>query len=365
MIQLSRFSTLLLILLLNLNLYSKDSLSLVFAGDIMGHGPQIKSAYNSKIKSYDYNPVFSDLESIINNYDIPIGNLELTLAGKPYKGYPTFSSPDALAQALKYSGFKHLVTANNHSCDRRKKGINRTIDVLDKLKIEHTGTFKNNKEREKNNLMLIEKNNIKLGILNYTYGTNGIPVPKPCVVNLIDLDLIRDDIAQAKKKHLDKLIVFLHWGYEYKSLPNSKQKIIADSLYSYGVDIIIGSHPHVIQPIEYKYERDGQTKFLAYSLGNFVSNQRARRKDGGLMVGIKLIKNDFGTFIEDAGYHLVWVDKYMQSGNYKYVIRPCSKYEKNNFSGLSKSSTIKMKQFIKDSRKLMNKHGINAYELDK
>ena len=117
--------------------------SLLFIGDIMGHGSQIQSAFNKDSKTYDYASVFSKVTPIIKRTDFAIANLEVTLAGPPFTGYPQFSSPDALAVACKNSGIDVLVTANNHSCDRRKNGLLRTIHVLDSLEIKHTGTFKN------------------------------------------------------------------------------------------------------------------------------------------------------------------------------------------------------------------------------
>jgi len=151
-----------------------QEVSFLFMGDIMGHGPQIKSAWQENKKQYEYSEVFNPLDDIISSVDFAIGNLEVTLAGKPFKGYPQFSSPDELAVACKNSGMDVLVTANNHSCDRKNKGIVRTLDVLDSLKILHTGTFKDVNKREKNNLLVLSKEGIKVGLLNYTYGTNGL-----------------------------------------------------------------------------------------------------------------------------------------------------------------------------------------------
>ena len=150
-----------------------QEISFLFMGDIMGHRPQIRSAWQEETKKYDYEEVFSPLEDIIWSSDFAIANLEVTLAGGPYTGYPQFSSPDELAVACKNSGMDVLVTANNHSCDRKNKGIIRTVNVLDSLNILHTGTFKDLGERESKNLLILSKDGIKVGVLNYTYGTNG------------------------------------------------------------------------------------------------------------------------------------------------------------------------------------------------
>ena len=160
-----------------------DQLSLLFIGDIMGHGPQIKAALNDSSKTYSYQDMFKHIKEEVSDADFTIANLEVTLAGKPYQGYPQFSSPDALALACKSNGIDAFVMANNHSCDRGGDGIKRSIDVVDKLNLLHTGTFKNNKDRDSLNLLILTKNNIKVGILNYTYGTNGLPFPNPTYVN--------------------------------------------------------------------------------------------------------------------------------------------------------------------------------------
>jgi poly-gamma-glutamate synthesis protein (capsule biosynthesis protein) len=324
-------------------------------GDIMGHGPQIKSAYQASEKKYNYNKVFEPLEDIISSVDFAIANLEVTLAGPPYIGYPQFSSPNELAVACKNSGMDVLVTANNHSCDRKNSGIIKTVEVLDSLNILHTGTFKNKKTREKENLLILSKNGINVGLLNYTYGTNGIPFSDPAYVNLLDFNLIKRDVINAKKKKLDKLIVFVHWGYEYKDFPSSYQKKFNDFFQKVGVDVVIGSHPHVIQPMIYNSE--GNKEFLTvYSLGNFVSNQRETRKDGGAIFRLSFEKKEGKVAISKKEYILTWVHKFMNNGKYHYQILPCanSRYNEPYFS--NKSDWRKKNLFLTNSRKLLNKN---------
>ena len=175
-----------LFLLLSYISHSQSSMSLIFLGDIMGHGGQIEAAHDPTNETYNYDVVFTQLREIIEKPDFAIANLEVTLAGKPFSGYPQFSSPDALARACKHNGIDVLVTANNHTCDRGGKGITRTIEVLDELKIPHNGSYKNEKDRALRNLMILRKENIRIGMLNYTYGTNGLKAPKPTSVNYID-----------------------------------------------------------------------------------------------------------------------------------------------------------------------------------
>ncbi|MHA7102472.1 CapA family protein [Roseivirga pacifica] len=340
----------------------KTQIDLLFIGDVMGHDAQIVSAYDSATQVFGYNEVFAPIQHLMQAPDFTIANLEVTLAGAPYGGYPQFSSPDELAVALKNSGVDVLVTANNHSVDRRKQGILRTIDVLDSLEIQHTGTFKDDVDRAKNNLLLLEKNDIKLGLLNYTYGTNGIPVPAPTVVNLIDTTAMKEDILLAKQQSLDKLIVFLHWGKEYVHLPNKGQKQLAKFLFNQGVDIIIGSHPHVLQPMEIKETATGK-QFIAYSLGNFVSNQRTQPRDGGAMVKLTLAKENGKTEIANHGYYLTWVNKTFLPKRAKFEILSTAEVEANEYKGLSDFSRNKMKSFVDSSRVLFQKHNIGVEEI--
>lgn len=338
-----------------------QEISFLFMGDIMGHGPQIKSAWQENKKQYEYSEVFNPLEDIISSVDFAIGNLEVTLAGKPFKGYPQFSSPDELAVACKNSGMDVLVTANNHSCDRKNKGIVRTLDVLDSLKILHTGTFKDVKNREKNNLLVLSKEGIKVGLLNYTYGTNGLPFSDPVYVNLVDSVLIKKDVINAKNKDLDKLVVFVHWGYEYKDFPNSYQKKYNRFFQDLGVDVVIGSHPHVIQPMV--YSKENKHEFLTvFSLGNFVSNQRAERKDGGAMFRLSFLKTDNNILISKKEYIPVWVHKYMEKEKYHFQILPCARpiYNKKYFS--NKEDFQKMKTFLDNTRAHLNTNNLDIEE---
>ena len=344
----------------------ENTISLLFIGDIMGHGPQIRSAYDAKTKKYNYDTVFYYLKNIMSEPDFTIANLEVTLAGPVYKGYPQFSSPDALAGAGKNAGIDLFVTANNHCVDRRLQGLNRTIDVLDTLHILHTGTFKNKEARDTTNLIILEKDSIKVGILNYTYGTNGIPVPKPAVVNLIDTVIMHTDIDSCKKDSLDKLIIVLHFGSEYQSHPNKTQTDLVSFLFEKGADIIIGSHPHVIQKMMYLPGNDSiKEHFVTYSLGNFVSNQRKTKTDGGVMTRIVLKKENGKTFIDTSNYILTWVYKKPRAnGLYYYFILPAAEYENKKTFFKNPADYEKMKLYIKNSRALLNKENLNVTEFN-
>ena len=337
-----------------------QEMSLLFLGDIMGHGPQIKSAWNDSLKKYDYNKVFEPVEDIISSVDFAVANLEVTLAGPPFDGYPQFSSPDELAEACKNNGIDGLVTANNHSCDRGSMGILRTNRVLDSLEILHTGTFSNQQNRDSLNLLVLEKENIRIGLLNYTYGTNGIPFHAPTYVNLLDSSLIKKDLKFARTKNLDKLIVFVHWGAEYQDQPNLYQKNFNQFFKRQGVDIVIGSHPHVVQPMHYIKNNDKE--FLTvYSLGNFVSNQRDFRKDGGVMFRCSIVKRDKAS-ISDKEYILTWVNKFYKNKKWHYEVLPCSNktYGKEYFS--RNEDYAKMQEYSDHAKNLFADYNINIQE---
>jgi poly-gamma-glutamate capsule biosynthesis protein CapA/YwtB (metallophosphatase superfamily) len=340
-----------------------EEVSFLFMGDIMGHGPQIRSAWQESSKEYDYDEVFKPLKELISSVDFAVANLEVTLAGKPYDGYPQFSSPDNLAVACKENGIDVLVTANNHSCDRGSKGVIKTVKTLDKLSILHTGTFSDDKKRDSLNLLILSKNGIKVGLLNYTYGTNGMPFASPSYVNLLDSALIKKDVLKAKENEIDKLIVFVHWGAEYKDFPNQYQKQYNQYFKELGVDVVIGSHPHVIQPMIYENDSTNNTEFLtAYSLGNFVSNQRERRKDGGVMLRLSFSKTKKEIKISNKEYLLTWVHKFKEAGKNHYQILPCTHplYSKSYFS--NEKDFEAMNTFIKDSRKHLNQNNIDVKE---
>lgn len=339
-------------------------ISLVFLGDVMQHDSQIKAAYNLSTKQYDYSSCFQFVKPYIESADLAIGNLEVTLAGPPYKGYPQFSSPDELAVTLKDVGMDVLVTANNHSLDRGKKGLERTIMMLDSLGILHTGTFRDTVERMNDYPLFVEKNGFNLALLNYTYGTNGIRVTKPNVINMIDTAVIRQDFIRAKQCAPDAIIVFMHWGLEYQSLPAKTQKMLTEFCFRLGAKLVIGAHPHVLQPMEWRKEND---QLVVYSLGNFVSGQRDRYKNGGAMLQVDLLKTVHDsvatTRIDSAGYILEWV--YRTADTRKdYYILPVPSFEHDTTAFIKDEvSRLAFKTFIDDSRKLFEKHNVNLKEI--
>ena len=329
-------------------LHAQESrLSLIFAGDLMGHDSQIESAKEGD--SYNYDTCFTLLKPYLEKADIAIANLEVTLAGPPYKGYPQFSSPDALAQSALDAGFDLFITANNHSLDRGKKGLERTLDVLEEKDFIYTGTFKDSRVRVKTYPLIIEKNNIRLAILNYTYGTNGLKVQEPNIVNYIDTAVISKDILRAKLAEPDFIIVTVHWGLEYQRIQNKQQENLAMFMLKEGADAIIGSHPHVVQPVK-TYMIDEQEKLVVYCLGNFISNQRERYRDGGILVEMELVKNKT-TDLSSYSYLPFWVYKPKKEKEGHHFILVPSNQDRSYYTDLKMkdSEFEKMKIFQDDT----------------
>lgn len=273
------------------------SVDISVIGDIMCHSTNFQDAYDDENDTYDFSYVFTDIKDYIQNADLAIGNLETTFAGKEvgYTGYPTFNTPEQLAQNIKDLGVDVVSTANNHSLDKRYAGLVSTLDELDKVGLSHTGTYRSKEEQD--TILTKDVNGIKFAFLSFTYGTNGIPVPsdKEYCINLIDEDLIKDQISKAKALNPDVICVSMHWGDEYKLKQNTTQEKLADFLFENGVDIILGSHPHVLEPMEKRTITldDGTKKdgFLIYSLGNFMSGQVIENTMNTIILQLKITKH--------------------------------------------------------------------------
>ncbi len=311
------------------------TLKLLFVGDIMGHSSQIESAAIETNKLYDYTPCFEYISPFLKQADLTIGNLELTFPSKPpYTGYPLFKSPKDLALALRHAGFNFLVTANNHSNDGGLDGLINTIKVLDEYDFYHTGTFQNPQERDAFYPLIVYKNNFKLAFLNYTYDTNGLPTRAPSMVNEIKEDLIEADMKVAKALQPDAIIVVMHWGEEYQLLESKKQHDLAQKLANWGADLIVGAHPHVVQPIKTVITTlpDSTIKIVpvVYSMGNFISGQIKAHTDGGIMVEITIQKDQANERIQIQTPEYIpiwrWREKTV-AGKTIYRVLPIRPYE--------------------------------------
>lgn len=258
--------------------------SLAVCGDAMSHMPITNDAWNGE--RYDYARIMAAAKPYVQAADYAVVNLETTLSGgPPYSGYPAFNSPDDMAADLKALGFDLCLTANNHSLDRGFSGLSRTLDVLDGAGLRHVGTSRTQEEAD-HNIAVADVGGISVAFLGYTYGTNGIPVPKkhPYAINVFntdylttlskpDWDRLAADLEAAQALETDLIAVMIHWGLEYKLEQNRYQEDLADFLFAHGADIILGGHSHVPQPMELRTLPDGRQGFVCYSLGNFISSQ--------------------------------------------------------------------------------------------
>ena len=309
-------------------------------GDTLCHNTQYWDAYNSSTKQYDFSYVYDNIKDYTSSADITIGSLETTFAGEDrgYSNYPVFNSPDSLATGLKDIGVDVISLAGNHALDYGYSGICRTIDVLDNVGISHLGTYKS--AEDQNKILIKDVKGVKIAFINYTYGTNGIPVPsdKPYCLNLIDKDLISKQIKQAKGQNVDMIVACMHWGTEYKTSANDEQKELADFLFKSGVDIILGNHPHVIEPMEKKTITldDGSTKdvFVVYALGNFTADQRAEITRDSAILNLDITKDSDGKIlINKVSYVPIYMYKNSAAKVHKFKILDIEKSIANFDSG--------------------------------
>lgn len=327
-------------------------IEIVFAGDAMQHQAQIDAARKND-GTYNYDNCFTFIEDYIKQADYAVVNLETPLGGKPYKGYPCFSAPDSYATALANAGFDMFLTANNHTLDCRDKGVVRTLDVLDNQNISHVGSYRNKDERDSILPIIKNINGFNIAFLNYTYGTNGIKVQKDVVVDYIDTTLIKQDIFNARNAGAEIVTVTIHWGNEYQLLPNRNQKNLADFLVNHGVDLIIGGHPHVIQPMEIRYnEKLKKNVLVIYSLGNFISNMKTRDTRGGALVKVKIRRDNMGkASLDNANYRLVFTIPAKGKDNFHLI--PAENCENIYWKD-------RCKAFYNSAESIFKKHNINV-----
>lgn len=341
---------------------STVTITISVVGDIMCHSPQFEYAKVGK-DSFDFNSVFRYVAQQISQSDFTFGNLETVTAGKDkkYTGYPMFNSPVALLDALKNAGFDMMTTSNNHSLDRGELGIKKTIAELNTRGINYNGTYVNQVDRD--SIRIFNIKGISIAFLAYSYGTNGNPIPKgkSYLINLINFDLIRSDIEKAKSLKPDLVLVHYHFGDEYQREPNEYQKAVVDSTIKMGADIIIGGHPHVLQPFQFIKSEPSvlDSVFVAYSLGNFISNQRKRYTDAGGILTLTIIKNyyDGKLKISDIEFTPTWVFKGNTGNKNEFVLLPSiSSSFDTSISFLNRNDFEKIKESISDAKQVLNKY---------
>lgn len=354
---------------------TKDTtINLSIVGDIMCHNTQYIDAYNKSNNTYDFSYAFDDIKYHLQTADLSIGNLETTFSSPKYtySGYPTFNTPEELAQNLKDVGIDIVSTANNHCYDKGYYGIENTISYLDKANISHMGTYTS--KEDQNKILIKNVKGIKIAFLSFTYGTNGIPIPedKEFSVNLINETNILNQINLAKEQSPDIICVNMHWGTEYQTVKNSSQENWTNFLLKNGVDIILGSHPHVLQSMEMKNVTldDGTRKnaFVIYSLGNFMSAQTKDGTKDSIILKLQLTKSisTNKVSIDEANYIPIYMYKSKSSSNSFKILdieNSIIKYQagENNIDQSTyntlKSELSKIKSTVGD--KIINNQNIN------
>ncbi len=299
----------------------KHEATLTAVGDIMFHIWQLNRAYDSTTDTFDFSHAFRHLKPYLTESDFTVGNLETTFAGKNngrmikdremiagYSGYPYFNTPEAAARNIKEAGFDLLNTANNHALDSRYEGVLHTLDVLDEAELLHVGTYRNQEESEE--VMTLTINQMSFSFIGYTYGTNGLPLPEEAPYSVSSLEMDRNGnvneayyeamlqkVKKADEMDTDFIIVLIHFGNEIKFYPNVHQRKIVDDLFEAGADVILGTHPHVLQPIDIRTIKDAdgteRKGIVIYSLGNFVSSQRYDNTDIGTLFTVHFEKIDY------------------------------------------------------------------------
>jgi poly-gamma-glutamate capsule biosynthesis protein CapA/YwtB (metallophosphatase superfamily) len=248
--------------------------TLVASGDVLTHGPVLRqaSAYGRRVgQPYDFRPMFADIRPIVAGADLALSHLEVPLSrtGQDISSWPAFNAPPQLAAALRWAGYDACSTASNHSMDQGPQGVAATLDVMDAAGLRHVGMARN--AHQANASTIVDARGLRVGLLSYTYGLNSgrLPPDRPWLVKTIDPHRILNDARAARAAGARFVVVLLHWGQEYQSTPTPSQRELAKRLLSAPeVDLILGHHAHVVQPIE----RVG-SKWVAYGMGNSLSNQ--------------------------------------------------------------------------------------------
>lgn len=356
------------------------TISVLGAGDVLMHMEQVYSGYDSKTNTYNYDNFFTYVKNYVSTSDLAICNSETTYLGKGhnFSGYPKFNSPKEILNSIKNAGFDMVCSTHNHINDMGDKGIESTAKLikeagLDLLWIKNTVKDKN--------YIVKDIKGVKIGITNYTYSTidkngyryiNGLPLSKEMEpkINLFSDSNIENDINNMKSTYDNMIkdgaeftIFYIHWGNEYQLQPSAQQEKLAGMLNSIGVNVIFGSHPHVVQPIRtLKNDTNGNETLVCYSLGNFISNQRFEtmgniKSEDGLMVKLFITK-DSNNKLKLTSYETepTWVYKYVNaSGKTVYNILPTNKILKSNdIEGLSEDVFNRVKDSNKSTNEIIN-----------
>lgn len=326
-----------------------DTVRISFIGDVMQHYPQLKSAHITGTdtllsESYDYSSYFKYVTPELENADFAVANMEFAAGAVPYSGYPSFSAPGSLPEAAAEAGIDLFLCANNHICDKGRRGLESTIRTYSEIGIPFTGLYPDQARMQEDYPFITDICGIKVAFINFTYGTNGIRVPAPYAVTSTDTTQIADAILRAKEKGAEFIIALPHWGIEYSLEASKAQIFLKEFLLSKGVDAIIGTHPHVIQPVISTCEGDTITSVTAYSLGNFISNMSKTNTQAGYLFTLSIIRDEDGSVrITDYDAEMLWCARRLgpESG---FTTIPVKEFLSREDDFRSKNEFIKMKK---------------------
>ncbi len=359
--------------------------SMGVTGDILIHQDVLNAAKKSD-GTYDFNDAFTKISPYYKKYNKMIANLEVTLGGaeKGYSSYPMFNTPDTIVTALKNAGVDMLLTANNHSYDTSLAGMKRTVNVVNDMGLQHTGTRLSDSDPR---FLVNNVNGVKIGMMCYTYETqsstagrkalNGILLSAEAgpLINSFNYNKLNEfysdaekSIAQMKNQGADAIVFFVHWGNEYQTYTNSYQQKMAQKLCELGVDVIVGGHPHVIQPFDTLVSSTGHETICIYSIGNALSNQRRKlissapngHTEDGMIFSVSFEKYSDGTvLISDVNILPTWVDLKTVNGKKVYDIIPLDA-SIGDWSKLGLSSVSNGKASYNRTMKIVGE-GLNEY----
>lgn len=304
---------------------TEEIISIIAVGDNLLHMPVVNSGKKENGK-YEYSHLYEKIQPTFKDADMAVIGQETVFGGEEmgYSGYPLFNSPSDMGKTLLKEGFDVVLHASNHVLDKSTAGVENTLKFWEKYPHMTVLGINENKEAQ-DEVEIKEIKGAKLALLNYTYGTNGIQIPasKSYLVNLIDEEKIEKDVAFSEK-NADFTIAFMHWGTEYSISPDKDQEELAEKMCEWGVDLIIGSHPHVIEPVDRIRSDNGNEMLVYYSLGNYVSRQLEARNLLGGMADVKLKYDGKKVTIDD--YEFVPIVTHYDSTYKKFAVYRLSEY---------------------------------------
>lgn len=324
--------------ILSLVLAFSIQINLAFVGDLMFHSTLLRAAKRGE--RYDFTPFFAHVRDIISSADLAFCNLETTLAGPPYTGYPLFSTPDAALDALKWAGFDVINVANNHMLDRGIEGLLRTVRKIREAGLCAVGA---RLEKTEPRYTVVNVKGLKVAFCSFTYGTNGLRAPAAYsyVFDYIDRQVVSETVSQMRAV-ADIVVVHFHFGVEHALKPTEEQKRLSKMCIDLGADLVIGTHPHVLQKVSI-VQHGGKRKMIAYSLGNFVGDMESNLTKLGVILNVTF---DVRVGVVGVQPVLVWTQKFWPSGQLSFRVVPVEAFLKNGDSHFPGSEAELVSQIV-------------------